>query len=178
MAGNGGGEPMSQYEQLSSWMDGETDARQSDALPSQVLDDAQSRQRWNDWHLIGDVMRSPSLGRGTGLADRVAKQLATEPVLLPSTGLRSARRDRVRKSRIAAAVAVAAAVAFVAVVAVAPQMDQSGSGLLATMGSGSKLSTSGTEQASSQAMLEDPRLRDLLETHGSMSVRPVSFETR
>lgn len=179
MAGNVGGVQMNRHEEISSWMDGETEARQADGLPLRVMQDAESRRRWNEWHLIGDVMRSPSLGRDTVLADRIAQRLAAEPVLMPSAALRSTRLKRVRKSRMAAAAAVAAAVAFVAVVAVAPQINQDGeSGLIAATGLGAKTSPSVSEQASAQAMPEDPRLRDLLETHGSMSIRPVSFEAR
>ena len=170
---------MSRHEEMSSWMDGESDARQSDALPSQLLQDAEARHRWNEWHLIGDVMRSPSLGRNTALAARVSKTLASEPAHLPSAELRSSRRRIVQRSRIAAAAAVAAAVGFVAVVAIAPQMEEGGvSGLIAATGFGSKPAPANTEQVSSQLAAEDTRLRDLLETHGSMSIRPVSFEAR
>lgn len=179
MAFKAGGVQMNRHEAISSWMDGETEARQSEGLPSQVLQDAESRRRWNEWHLIGDVMRSPSLGRDTALADRIAQRLVAEPVLLPSSDLRSTRRQLVRKSRVAAAAAAAAAVAFVAVVAVAPQIHQDGvPGLIAATGFGAKPSLSSLEQASVQSIPEDPRLRDLLETHGSMSIRPVSFEAR
>lgn len=172
---------MSRHEEMSSWMDGEADARQAESMPLHILQDSENRRRWDQWHLIGDVMRSASLGRKSQVAHRVAAQLASEPVLFSSNKARTSRRDIVRRSRLAYAAAVAAALGFVAMVALAPQMDEGGvAGMLAATGLGGKpqVLPSGTEQASALSMPEDPRLRELLEAHGSMSIRPVSIEVR
>mgnify|MGYP002147670341 CR=1 FL=1 len=171
---------MSRYEEMSSWMDNEADARAADAMPSQVLQDSESRKRWNEWHMIGDAMRSSSLGRTSMVADRVADRLASEPIHLPTAKARDSRRDILRRSRVAYVAAVAAAVAFVTVVAVAPYTQEGGlTGLIAATGLIDRSATgSSSEPALAQVLPEDPRLRDLLEAHGSMSIRPVSFEAR
>jgi hypothetical protein len=51
--------------------------------------------------------------------------------------------------------------------------------LMAATGFGAKSSPTGEAgQVSVQLLPDDSRLRELLEAHGSMSVRPVSFEVR
>lgn len=170
---------MNRHEEMSSWMDGEADGRHAESMSSTVLNDADHRKRWNEWHLIGDVMRSASLGVTTNVADRVAARLASEPLHMAPRKPQSSRRDLVHRSRVAAAVAAVAAVAFVALVALAPQMHEGGvSGLIAATGLGGSTPAANIEQASVQVMPDDPRLREALEAHGSMSIRPVSIEVR
>lgn len=117
---------MNPHEELSAWMDGQAASGRAEAMVKNVLQDPESRARWNEWHLIGDVMRSAALARPTSVADTVAKALASEPVHLPvAQGAREQSAPiRRRMPRAMAGGAVAAALAFVVFVAVAPQMQQ------------------------------------------------------
>ncbi len=120
---------MNPHEELSAWMDGQAQAGRAEAMVKNVLQAPESRARWNEWHLIGDVMRSAALARPTSLADRVSKALANEPVHLSvAPAARSqpvSTPVRRRMPRAMAGGAVAAALAFVVFVAIAPQMQQS-----------------------------------------------------
>lgn len=166
---------MSQSENISSFMDGEVDPQMANQLAAQVLEDADSRQCWREWHMIGDVMRSSSLGNTSSIANRISKQLESEPIHFPRAA--ALKKPVNRRPRLVYGSAIAAAIAFVAVIAVAPQMQQTGiTGLIAGQFGGAAV-TAKLDQPT-PVMLEDPRLRDLLDAHGSMSIRPVSAEVR
>jgi len=168
---------MNHHEELSSFIDGESENLNAGALAAHVLSDPESRQRWQDWHLIGDVMRSQSLAKPSSVANRISATLASEPIHFPRAT--SERKQANRRPRLVYGSAIAAAIAFVAVLSVAPQMQQIGiTGMIAgQFGAGSAV-TARADQAATPVMLEDPRLRDLLDAHGSMSIRPVSVEVR
>lgn len=134
---------MNPHEELSAWMDGQAQPGRAEAMVKTVLEDPQSRARWNEWHLIGDVMRSAALAKPTSVADGVAKALAKEPVHLPvaaspqaqATSTPTSTPIRRRMPRAMAGGAIAAALAFVVLVTVAPQMQQAdGPGQLAEGG--------------------------------------------
>ncbi len=166
---------MSQLENISSFMDGEVDQQTANQLAAQVLEDADSRQCWREWHTIGDVMRSSSLGNTASIANRISQQLESEPIHFPRPAVLNKPVNR--RPRLVYGSAIAAAIAFVAVIAVAPQMQQTGiTGLIAGQFGGAAV-TAKLDQPT-PVMLEDPRLRDLLDAHGSMSIRPVSAEVR
>lgn len=167
---------MSQLENISSFMDGETDQHSAGNMAAQVLEDADSRQCWREWHLIGDVMRSSSLANTASIANKISQQLESEPIHFPrATAL---NKPVNRRPRLVYGSAIAAAIAFVAVIALAPQMQQTGiTGLIAGQFGGATAVTAKLDQPT-PVMLEDPRLRDLLDAHGSMSIRPVSVEVR
>lgn len=166
---------MSQLENISSFMDGETDQHSAGTMAAQVLEDAESRQSWREWHMIGDVMRSSSLANTTSVANKISQQLRSEPLHFPQAI--ATKKSVNRRPRLVYGSAIAAAVAFVAVIAVAPQMQQTGiTGLIAGQFGGAAV-TAKLDQPT-PVMLEDPRLRDLLDAHGSMSIRPVSAEVR
>jgi negative regulator of sigma E activity len=40
-------------ENLSAWIDGELDHARASALPNQILQSAEMRQSWSEWHLVG-----------------------------------------------------------------------------------------------------------------------------
>ena len=119
---------MNPHEELSAWMDGQAGSGRAEAMVKTVLQDPESRARWNEWHLIGDVMRSAALARPSSVADAVGKALANEPVHLPVASVIGEQQKRApirrRMPRAMAGGAVAAALAFVVFVAVAPQMQQ------------------------------------------------------
>lgn len=167
---------MNQHEELSSFVDGESTAANAAAMTAKALADADSRQRWHDWHLIGDVMRSESLASTTpSIANKISHQLTSEPVHLPRPA--ATKKATLQRPRLVYGSAIAAAIAFVSVIALAPQMQQTGiTGLIAGQFGGAVIATS--DQRATPVMLEDPRLRDLLDAHGSMSIRPVSAEVR
>jgi sigma-E factor negative regulatory protein RseA len=177
---------MNNREELSSWMDGEFDAQARPTIVTEILASREARQNWDQWHLIGDVMRSASVARTTSVADRVAEALADEPVHMPraqaargtaASGTRRASRQSVRWFGGAAA---AAAVAFVAYLAFTPQMQESGvSQMLAGLpGTPSSPSSTMSPDRLTPVVLEDSRLRDLIDAHGTMSIRPVAVEVR
>jgi sigma-E factor negative regulatory protein RseA len=167
---------MNHHEELSSFVDGESTSGGTATMTAKVLSDADSRQRWHDWHLIGDVMRSESLAStSASIANKLSSQLASEPVHLARPS--AAKKPIHRRPRLVYGSAIAAAIAFVSVIALAPQMQQTGiTGLIAGQFGGAVIATS--DQRATPVMLEDPRLRDLLDAHGSMSIRPVSAEVR
>lgn len=167
---------MSQFENISAFMDGETEQSSVGNIAAQVLEDPDNRQRWHEWHMIGDVMRSSSLAKSSAIADKISQQLESEPIHFPR--VTAPKTPSKRRPRLVYGSAIAAAVAFVAVIAVAPQMQQTGiNGLIAGQFGGDNAMTAKLDQPT-PVMLEDPRLRDLLDAHGSMSIRPVSAEVR
>ena len=163
-----------EHEQLSAWMDGELDPRQTRDATTRVLSDPELRSRWASWHLAGDVLRSSSLALGPSrLVSRVSTQLDTEPVHFarPEVGApgRAPRRSR---SRWVYGGAIAAAFAFVSLVTIAPQMQTNLGELVAIAVPQSQQPI--VAQPLEPVMLSDPRLAELLEAHGSMSIRAVS----
>jgi len=168
-------------ENLSAWIDGELDHARASALPNQILESAEMRQSWSEWHLVGDLMRSTGVARRSTLTRRIVEQIEAEPLHhFPKNpqprygaGLWSGISGR---TRLIYGSAVAAAVAFVAFVALAPQMHEHG--FVEVLASAIPESVTLSQRPAPPVLLEDPRLRELLEAHGSMSIRPVSAEVR
>jgi len=161
---------MDKREEMSSWMDGEMESNLTEPMSEHILASDQARQDWDRWHLIGDVMRSASVARSTSVASRVADALAHEPLHFPRA---TAVACTARKPRLAYGAAAAAAVAFVAYMALAPQMQE---GTMMARAPGT-VTTASVERLT-PVVLDDPRVRDLIDAHGSMSIRPVSAEVR
>ena len=159
-------------EQLSAWIDGEASAQEAeDCYLNLRAAQGPLRQKWDRYHLIGDILRSESLARPSKLLDRIAAQIEQEPLHLPVRSALQWQRQGVRRHRNwAYAAASAAAVAFVALVAFAPQMQDA---FVPSMLAGGQ-----TVEPISPVQLEDPRLRELLDAHGAMAIRPVSAELR
>jgi sigma-E factor negative regulatory protein RseA len=72
--------PAEMLSALSAWMDGEAHEAGVN-WPAHLKQDAAARERWETWHLIGDVMRgAPPLS--SDFAERFAERLAAEPTIL------------------------------------------------------------------------------------------------
>lgn len=106
-------------EKISDLMDGRLDERASGQVIDSFKSDAQARETWNTYHLIGDAMRGTQ-PLSEGFAARVAWRLADEPAVLAPRNLPPERRPRFAL----AAVASFAAVALVGWLAFAPQPRQ------------------------------------------------------
>jgi sigma-E factor negative regulatory protein RseA len=90
-------------DRISALMDGELDEREAAQVIAALANDAQARDAWRNYHLIGDAMRE---GRSVVALRRAAANAPRWRVALP-------------------AMAVAAAVAFVSWVAFAPLQQNS-----------------------------------------------------
>jgi sigma-E factor negative regulatory protein RseA len=102
---------------ISALMDGELDELQAQREIARLKGDAELRQRWESFHVIGDAMRGQGL-TSPGFAASLAKRLQEEPtVLAPRRSTRQARR--VTTYALSAAASLCA-VGFVAWVAVSP----------------------------------------------------------
>lgn len=120
---NGTGQTDAMRQTLSALMDGQSDTAQFDGACSLWRSNAQARECWHTYHLIGDVLRSDELAvsphRDAAFLSTVRSRLAQEPVPLAPTpiarvGLAS---ERARwRGRLMAPMAVAAG--FVAVAGV------------------------------------------------------------
>lgn len=100
-------------EDLSAWVDDELDAARSDRLYARLDGDDALRERWDTYHLIGDVLRGSS---AAGLARAAfAAKLASEPtVVAPVVRPPVAAPARGRAvSRVASVAAGVAAIGFV-----------------------------------------------------------------
>ncbi len=170
-------------EQLSAWIDNELAPEHGDRLVRDVMTTQPLRQQWEEWHLIGDVMRSAPLAKPTQLGQRISAALASEPIHLPSATTRAPRRA-IRQRQWVYGGAAAAAIAFVALVTLAPQMQDGALNSFLAMGGNAPTAQSSqgaVAKAAEPAMpvpVQDPRLRELMDAHGSMSIRPVSVEVR
>ena len=104
-------------EALSALLDGELAGDAARAGCARWRDDAEQRERWHTWHLIGDAMRSDDLACAPARDQRflaaLKTRLAAEPVVLAPPPKRSAVTVLRRRSRWIASSAVAAG--FVAV---------------------------------------------------------------
>jgi sigma-E factor negative regulatory protein RseA len=130
---------------ISALMDGELDEPQAQREVARLKSDAELRERWDSFHVIGDAMRGQGL-LSFGFAESISKRLQEEPtVLAPRRSTRQARRVTYALS----AAASLCAVAFVGWVALSPTVPgalQAGvapaSGVIATPASASMASVS------------------------------------
>lgn len=125
---------------LSAWMDGEEPVNGLD-WPDRLKNSATDRERWETWHLIGDVMRG-AIPLTDDFDKRFAQRLAAEPTILA---------PRAHKYSSKALASVAAGV-FVAAGAVAiwSQNSQAPSGV--------QLARSAQPQAQQVALAASPAL--------------------
>mgnify|MGYP001757378111 FL=1 len=84
------------FEALSALVDNEATDRDVQRAMQAWRDEPEARERWNSYHLVGDVMRSEGLARSkTSDADFLATlrgRLADEPVVLAPASLPQAVR--------------------------------------------------------------------------------------
>ena len=102
---------------ISALMDGELEDKEAQRLVAQLKSDEQSRERWDEFHLIGDALRGEPL-LSAGFSEKFVKRLAEEPTVLAPRRFISKPR-RVATYAMSAAASLAAA-AFVASVALQP----------------------------------------------------------
>lgn len=104
-------------QRISDLMDGELAASDREPAWKAVVADAESRQAWETYHLIGDCLRGEAVTRSCSGGDSTARifaRLADEPtVLAPKRGAVEAIGSRTR-----VALAMAASVATLGVVGV------------------------------------------------------------
>jgi sigma-E factor negative regulatory protein RseA len=68
-------------DKISEWMDGELNKHETRAQVERLKQDAELRDCWGTFHLIGDIMRGERV-LSEGFERRVAKRLAEEPTVL------------------------------------------------------------------------------------------------
>lgn len=103
-------------QKISDLMDGEVDADQLEQAWKAAATDADAREAWDTYHLIGDCMRGDAVTRGCSQRDRAERifaRLAEEPTVLAPR--RSAAVAAV-SGRARIALAMAASVATLGVV--------------------------------------------------------------
>jgi sigma-E factor negative regulatory protein RseA len=94
-------------ENLSAWMDCELRDQEARLLPQQLKRDAQLRDNWDCYHLIGDALRGV---QGPDLCAKIRARLEAEPTVLAPQRRNPA--ERLRWYALSAAASIAA-VAFV-----------------------------------------------------------------
>ena len=102
---------------MSALYDGQAQGAELDLAVRACSSDPEVMRAWQDWHLIGDVMRSqdlaPARGRDEAFLERLRAELAREPIVLAplvSTGTAApAHMPPRRVPRLRSALAVAAA---------------------------------------------------------------------
>ncbi len=102
-------------EQVSALLDNELSDRETASALTQLSQHPELRQKWERYHLIGDVMRGETIQlEATEVSERVRKAVDSEPSIISAP-----KRTSVWKSnwvRPAAGAALAASVAAVAVI--------------------------------------------------------------
>ncbi len=93
-------------EHLSALMDGELDPSLEPTLLAQMKDEGEFAKIWNEYHLIGDLLREKGIG-DIRLGERVTLALAVEPTVLAPRRLSPAGQTT-RWLAVAAAVAAVA----------------------------------------------------------------------
>jgi len=96
-------------EQISALMDGELGTAEANPLLATIRENKALRQDWNDYHLIGDVLRQTVISP-TDLADKISVRLKSEPTVLAPHKFAPRKREFI-------ALSVAASFAAVALVA-------------------------------------------------------------
>jgi sigma-E factor negative regulatory protein RseA len=104
---------------LCELMDGEVPDNERAEAATDLCRDAQARERWALYHLIGDAMRgTPAMAQG--FDERFSARLAQEPTVLA---------PRLRRYGAPVAMALAASVAVISVVALMPGLSGQQEGL-------------------------------------------------
>lgn len=92
--------------QISALMDGELDAVEADSLLIAIRKNQALRQNWDDYHLIGDVLRQSTV-TSSDLADKIAACLKNEPTILAPHKSAPRKREYIAWSAAASFAAVA-----------------------------------------------------------------------
>jgi sigma-E factor negative regulatory protein RseA len=160
--------------QVSAFVDGEVDKGELSLLIKRMANDSELRQRWDDYHLIGDTLKKQLPEQlDSGFALRVSQAIAEEPELV-----RSAPSSTVKKQF--AGMAVAASVAMVAVLGVMNMVNQAPTSPGQMMAQNAPVTSSTPPSLQSQAVTSlasadvnaprDPRLNKYLVKHSEYAV--------
>ena len=109
-------------EQISALMDGELPEPEAEREVAHVKADPALRERWDEFHLIGDALRGEPL-LSPQFAAILARRLAEEPTVLAPRRARRPSRPMTYAMSAAASVSAAALVAWVALAPTAPVGD-------------------------------------------------------
>ena len=113
-------------DRISALMDGELGDGDAERAIAHLKDDPESRERWERFHLIGDMLRGERM-LSANFDDRVAQRLASEPtVLAPRRSIRTGKRATTYALTAAASLCAAAFVAWVALAPTTPLGIQAG----------------------------------------------------
>lgn len=178
-------ENMDKREMMSALADGQLAGDELAHALDVASRDAQARDAWRDYHLIGDVLRSDDLAGGARadvflaalkerLRDERVDVIQAEPLAFPPASRGEAANDGSFRWKLVAGAASVAAMSAIAWTLVATP---------ATAPSGPQLSAApaGTVLAGSErgVMIRDPRLDGLLEAHrqlgGAALVAPAGY---
>jgi sigma-E factor negative regulatory protein RseA len=91
--------------QISALMDGELDDDEARIVLGRLKQDAEARDEWQIYHMIGDSLRQTPAGN-SGFSARFAEKLAAEPTVLAPSKRPAFRRPLVAWSVAASLVAV------------------------------------------------------------------------
>jgi sigma-E factor negative regulatory protein RseA len=152
---------------LSALMDGRLDDASLDSAFSAWRSDAQARECWHAYHLIGDVLRSEELAaqpaRDAAFLTALRGKLAAEPVPLAPGRLKGERGWRHRLVAPAAVAAGFVAVAGVLVVLRGAAPQEGGQGALVAGGAAGEMLVVNRE------VIRDARLDRYLAAHRKVS---------
>lgn len=79
-------------EQLSALIDGEFDTQNADHLLIVAKSDGELRRAWNEYHMIGDVMRGDMVAH-RNVASRILEALDDEPTVFAPAMVQAAKSD-------------------------------------------------------------------------------------
>jgi len=159
-----------------AWLSALADG-QADALPQACKvwrEDAQARQTWHAYHLIGDVLRSEDLAhkpsRDAAFLSSLRDKLAAEPVILAPAAAKPRRQAWLVPTAVAAGFVVVAGVLVVSRVSL--PADGAAGAMAAASSPGLTLVGHGTAATPASrlgegAVIRNPRLDEYLRAHQS-----------
>jgi sigma-E factor negative regulatory protein RseA len=150
-------------EKISTLMDGELERDEALQAIRHLGNDAARRATWDEYHLIGDVLRGESAGevvRRKKLADDIFARLADEPIILVPAAVKV--QPVQKKTRFA--LAMAASVVTVSAIAVVALKQQSG-GMAVPVQTVQQIAPQSVLVGTVQGGQSDVRVNDYLTIH-------------
>ena len=164
-------------EKLSALVDQELDQEQSHSQFSQVIKDDQLLSSWQNYHLIGQVIRDEVGDTRSDLSAKIARQLEAEPtVLAPKTARSLASKEKTRADshrseragvlQASGLFALAASIVLVAVVSL--ERPDSADNLGESAQQVASLNTSAASQATPNTPISNEKLAQMSGEFGEM----------
>jgi sigma-E factor negative regulatory protein RseA len=156
-------------EKISALMDGELDCDDAKRVIRDLGSDVARRQSWDEYHLIGDLLRGESsgeLGRRQKCAASIFAKLADEPTVLAPAAIRSVQVEK----RTRMALAVAASVVTMSAIVVVAFKQQNG-----TVASVQLVQQVAPRQVGAAVAPSDIRVNDYLAIHRQYA-NPEAFQ--